>query len=206
MKQLLYVLLLAATAACSTPAPDQAETAASAPPQPTAKVAAPAEAAPAQTVRRFVSWYIQNTESLPGHFLLNDDGQDTTKFYAVDFPGTEAWLQAVQQSGTVSDVYLNQWRAYFRRADDTLRLHPQNDGPPAGFDYDFLMLSQEADEMAADLRIGTFTVVRQQGPRAHVQAQGPKHESYYAALEFDLTRQADGRWLIDKISIPETPQ
>ncbi|PJJ59822.1 hypothetical protein [Hymenobacter chitinivorans] len=202
MKQRLFLLLLAATAACSTPATDQPETAA--PLQPAAKPAA-TEAAPAQTARRFVGWYIQNAEKLPADFVLNSDAQDSTKFYAVNVPGTEDWLRAVQQSGTVSEAYLSDWRAYFRRYDDTLRLHPQNDGPAAGFDYDFLMLSQEPEENAADLQKGQFVVTRQQGRHAQVQARGPKHETYIVSLDFDLTQQADGRWLIDKISVPDNP-
>lgn len=206
IKQLLYGLLLVGAAACNGPASTPETAAPEATPSAAASTATPdTSSAPAQTVRRFVKWYVRNTESLPGDFLLNADGQDSTKFYAVNFPGTEQWLTAVQQSGTVSAAYLNEWRAYFRRYDDTLRLHPQNDGPPAGFDYDFLMLTQEAEESAADLLIGTVTVTRQKGPRAHVQALGPKHESYYSALEFDLSQQADGRWLIDKIAVPETP-
>ncbi|UOQ70067.1 hypothetical protein [Hymenobacter cellulosilyticus] len=206
MKKLLYSVVLAGVVACNGPA-SAPETAQALPPSPAAASTTPAtEPAPAQTVRRFVTWYIQKADSLPGNFVLNSEASDSTKFYAVDFPGTEEWLRAVQQSGTVSPAYLAQWRAYFRRYDDTLRLHPQNDGPPAGFDYDFLLLTQEAEETATDLQAGKFIVTQQQGAHAHVQVRGPQHETYQAGLDFDLSQQADGRWLIDKISVPDNPQ
>ncbi|TGE29265.1 hypothetical protein [Hymenobacter metallicola] len=200
MKQLAYALLLTGVAACNGPA-SAPETAAppQASPPPAASTKPDTSSAPAQTVRRFIKWYARNGESLPGNFVLNDDGLDSTKFYTVNFPGTEEWLTAVQQSGTVSAAYLNGWRAYFRSYADTLRLHPQNDGPPAGFDYDLLMLSQEPDTKVAELQVGTCTVVQQQPGHAKVQARGPRHENWQEGLNFELSQGQDGRWLIDRI-------
>ncbi|UOQ50838.1 hypothetical protein [Hymenobacter cellulosivorans] len=201
MSKILSLLVLTAVFSCNGPT-QPPETAAPAATPPRA-AAADTATGPVRTARRYVSWYAAHYKDLSNGFILNDDGQDSTKFYTVDFPDTEDWLRRVQSSGTVSAVYLAGWRTYFRRYDDTLRLHPQNDGPPAGFDYDFLMLSQEPDTKVADLQVGTFTMTRRQGSYAHVQARGPKHETWQEGLDFDLTQQADGRWLIDKVAVPD---
>ncbi|TGE14071.1 hypothetical protein [Hymenobacter elongatus] len=199
MRKYLILFLAAAPTACTSPADQPAKVERPVPvPEPT--TVASSTAGPDQTVRQFVDWYLAKWETLPTDFLLNDDGQDSTMFYAVNFPGTEIWLREVQKSGTVSSTYLAGWRTYFRRYADTLQLHPQNDGPPAGFDYDFLMLSQEADARAAELKVGTLVVTRRQGRRAQVQARGPRHENWQEGLDFELTQAADGRWLIDKIT------
>lgn len=198
-RHLLYAVLLGGAAACNGPASEPETTAATKPALSSSAATPDTSSAPVQTVRRFVKWYAKNWESLPQDFILNANGQDSTKFYAVNFPGTEQWLKALQQSGTVAPVYLTSWRTYFRRYDDTLRLNPQNDGPPAGFDYDFLMLSQEPDTKVADLQVGTCTVVHQQPGHAKVEARGPRHETWQEGLDFDLSQQADGRWLIDRI-------
>ncbi|MCB2407961.1 hypothetical protein [Hymenobacter lucidus] len=199
MNRFCYLALMVA-AGCNSPS--TAPEASTLPAAPATKPAAtvPADTAgPARTARRFVSWYATHQKELSNGLVLNDDGLDSTKFYSVDFPDTENWLRKVAGSGTVSPAYLDGWRAYFRSYDDTLRLHPQNDGPPAGFDHDLLMLSQEPDTKVADLQVGTVTVTSRQGNRAQVQARGPRHEAWQEGLNFEMSRSADGRWLIDRI-------
>ncbi|MBG8555942.1 hypothetical protein [Hymenobacter guriensis] len=165
---------------------------------------APADQAAEQTVRRFIGWYAATMEKLPGDFILNADGQDTTKFYAVNFPGTEQWLTALKASGFFADSYLQKWRTYFRQQNDSLRAHPQNDGPPPGFDFDFLTYSQEADTKLTELRAGTFATTFHDKNHALVKARGPHHnqgdENWQEALDVSLVRAANNRWLIEAIS------
>lgn len=206
MKKYLSGLLLTGVISCSGPAkpvePD-GPAAAMAPIPPASELPAsakPASPGPAQAVRQFIGWYAAHREELEVmRFILNRDGQDSTKFYAVDFPGTEAWLAKVAGSGQVAPAFLDSRRAYFRRQDDSLRKYPQNDDTPQGFEYDFLMLSRDADTKVEDLQAGTFTVASQHGSRAKVQARGPRHDNWQEGLDFELMQAPSGQWLITSI-------
>jgi hypothetical protein len=204
MSRYTFGLLLFLVAACNSPASESEKkvpdlSAGSA----TLEISGD-ENQPVRTVRQYLRWCATHQNTLPNDFILNGDGQDTTKFYAVNFSGTESWLMAVQNSGLVSEMYLNGWRAHFRQYADSLRLHPQNDGPPAGFEFDFLTLSQEPDEQVAELLSGTATVTEASAMQAVVQTRGPRHEGWQAGLDFELNKDANGRWLIDKISPAES--
>jgi hypothetical protein len=165
--------------------------------------AVPAASSPEKTVREYLRWYSANYNKLPTNFILRPDGKDTTGYYAVDLQVTENWLVAVRNSGVLSDAYLQNWRTYFKQYADTLRLHPQNDGPPRGFEYDFLMLSQEADNKVAELQAGTFTTKLVSDTRATVAALGPQHEGWREGMTFTLSKSATGEWLIDTMRIPD---
>lgn len=165
--------------------------------------AAPAANSPEKTVRKYLNWYSAHYDKLPTNFITTVGGKDTLGYYAVDLQVTENWLTAVRNSGFLSDAYLQNWRTYFKQYADTLRLHPQNDGPPLGFEYDFLMLSQEADTKAAELQAGTFTTKLLNSAHATVAALGPQHEGWREGMTFTLSKSATGEWQIDTMRIPD---
>lgn len=172
-----------------------------------ATVTAPVQhAAPAaeEVARNLIKWYALNMEKLPADFIVNADGADTTKFYAVNFPGTEAWLTSLKVSGCFSDAYLNAWRTYFRQQNDSLRIHPQNDGPPAGFEYDFILYSQEADSKIQDLQTGRFSSTLSDMTHALVEVMGHPYSTEgghrQEGLLLKISQTKDGRWIIDDIS------
>ena len=84
-----------------------------------------------------------------------------------------------------------------------MRRHPQNDGPPEGFSYDLLMLSQEPDERLSELQAGIFTTQLNGPGKAAVLARGPQHEGWREGLDFQLSKTAAGKWLIDSIEVPD---
>lgn len=194
-----------ALAACGSPsAPSEKE-------MPTSSnataVAEPSSATePVAVVRQYLQWSKDHEDRLPHDFIVNGDGHDSTQFYAVNFPGTEEWLAAVKQSNLVSEAYLDKWRAYFRQYNDTLRLHPQYDGVPPGFEYEFLTLSQDPETQVAELLMGTFTLMQRSGAQVQVQARGPHHDDWQAGLDFVLSKGPDGRWMIDTIAPAESGQ
>ncbi|RSK43795.1 hypothetical protein [Hymenobacter rigui] len=163
--------------------------------------AAPAAEA---VVRNMLRWYARNMGKLPVDFVLNADAADSTTFYAVNFPGTEAWLTALKASGYFSDTYRNSWRTYFRRQADTLRIHPQNDGPPAGFEYDFILYSQDSEATLQELQAGNSSSKLTDATHALVEITGHPHDadggSRQEGLSFKVSQTKDGKWIIDDIS------
>lgn len=197
-----YLLLLAAgLLSCSTAPTEQPATAARAATHTTRPPAKPAPA-PERAVQAYLSWYAAHHEEFNPNFI-EGGGEDTTSFYAVDEAVADDWLTRLHQSGYFSAAYVQGWRSYIRSYADTLRKHPQNDGPPEGFSYDLLMLSQEPDTRLEELQKGTFST-RYAGPTsATVLARGPRHEGWREGLNFILTRNSVGKWLIDSIDVPD---
>ena len=147
----------------------------------------------AQQVRRrviaFLTWYknhIQEANRIP---LVN---QTAGKPYSVNIKNGEGYLTYLKSSQMLTDAYLNQWRVFFKERQEGFRLNPQYEGPPTGFDYDFVMLNQDVDmQLAAldSLKMGKLFVV------SNIATVGFTLIDTY---EFRLVRQ-NGRWLINEI-------
>jgi hypothetical protein len=194
MRNLVLGALLVVVASCGSPAAEQKMTRAA----PSA-----AGADPARTAREFVEWYAGKMDSLSAIHLVSLDASkpDSLEHFVADYKAIDQWLAMVQRSHKVSPAYLAYWRTHCYNYADTLRLAARG-GPPYGFDYEFLMLSQEPDTRAAELKAGTFTVAGQSGNRARVQARGPQHEGWREGLDFSLSQYPDRGWLIDSIRVP----
>lgn len=151
---------------------------------------------PAKTIMGFLTWYRDN--QVIQTFKLVDNSNnipfDPTLFYAVNFSETERYLAALKASGYVSEKYLDQWRAYFKKCDREFTKNPANDGPPEGFEYDFIMLSQDYEDDLRDLE------------QAKVLTQFVFEKRAYAKIRFlhgniltyELSKEGKD-WKIDRI-------
>lgn len=150
---------------------------------------------PVKTVVEFLRWYKRDHGSVDQMHLVQHAGvdYDSTKFYAVNFVGTENYLAQVKSSGYVSEKYLNTWRAYFKEQEDFMIKNPQNDGPPYGFEYDLVLMTQEVDQAMDAIDNIKVTDVNESGDSAVVKVD------IMTKLGFTLTK-ANGKWLIDDIS------
>src|ERR1035437_9904288 len=84
-----------------------------------------------RTVLSFLKWYKNNYENIYKIETVNNipssSNYDSTKFYSVNFEGTENYLKYMKSSGYISDKYLDYWRAYFKKCDDDFKKNPVND-------------------------------------------------------------------------------
>lgn len=153
-------------------------------------------------MKAYLNWYAKHHEEFDTS-LVEGGGEDTTSFYAVNQAAVDDWLSRLGYSGHFSATYVAGWRRYIRSYADTLRKHPQNDGPPEGFSYDLLMLSQEPDTRLEELQKGTFSTRYTGAAGATVQARGSQHEGWREGLDFTLSKNAANKWLIDSITVPD---
>lgn len=112
---------------------------------------------PVKTIIDFLTWYKNHQNIQEG--LVNNIRPDTydshaniniydsTTFYSVNFNATDKYLKKLESTGYISDNYLSKWREYFKKCDKHFHENPMNDGPPTGFEYDFVMLSQYDDDL-----------------------------------------------------------
>ena len=200
MRKLYPIVWVAGLLGCSAPSTQQ-------PAQPTGdtKLAATPPAHPTTdpelAVKAYLKWYAAHHDEFNADFITGADS-DTTTSYAVNMPAAEDWLVRLSRSEHFSASYVQNWRTYIVSYADTLRRHPRNDGPPAGFSYDLLMLSQEADTRLEELQKGTFSTRYTGQGSALVQARGAQHDGWREGLDFTLLKSRAGKWLIDRIEIP----
>jgi tetratricopeptide (TPR) repeat protein len=116
----------------------------------------PSQDKPEVVVFKFFKWYFDNKIN---ELELTNWNDPNMKFYRVNFSATEKYLQKLQTTGFVSKTYIENWRNYFKRRDEAFLKEQQNDGPPMGFEFDFITNSQENPEKinASDFKLIEIT-------------------------------------------------
>lgn len=64
--------------------------------------------------------------------------------------GATEFIKAFENTGFLSEVYLNKMRKHFNEVRDAMNNTRQNDGNPYELDYDWVTRSQEPDEVLSD--------------------------------------------------------
>ncbi|HEY0109080.1 MAG TPA: hypothetical protein VGB67_05575 [Fibrella sp.] len=142
-----------------------------------------------QTAIAFLHWYKTHLQAANRFLLVN---QQAGKPYSVNLKNGERYLAFLKSSQFLTDTYLSQWRTYFKERNEGFRLNPQVEGPPTGFEYDLVMLTQDVDKQLASLKsmkIDKVTVV---------QNKATVVLTLLDAYEFRLIRQ-NNHWLINEI-------
>ena len=148
---------------------------------------------PVKTVVDFLKWYRENYKKISKIQMVNiPPTEDTNSFYTINVDETERYLTVLKKSGFVSDRYLEQWRDYFKKAGIKLEQNPMNDGPPEGFEFDFVLWTQEIDETLEAINYPKLISCKITKNKAVVKID------ILMRLEFKLAKQ-NGKWLIDDI-------
>lgn len=151
---------------------------------------------PAKTIIDFLKWYRIN-QDIQGGLVNNADGKtlDSTKFFSVNFEGTEKYLSQLKSTGFISEKYLDKWREYFKKCEDDFKKNRYNEPPIEGFDYDFIMLSQEFDEDLKNVEKSKIVSQSILNDNAIIKIYFPNGNK----LIYKLTKHAD-KWIIDDIA------
>jgi hypothetical protein len=187
MRGIIFILFIGMLVACTRN--QNQETAA-------AETFMETELSPEGTVVNFLKWYRDNDTSLANDLVLNNgEGRDTSKNYAVNFPATEKYLQTLKSTGMISVSYIDKWRYYFKSCELHFIQQPSKEGPPPGFDYDFILQSQE-DPGLDELDKVKFELLDKELNSEQVIIKFPSGYQY----KYFLSR-SDRHWLIDDIEL-----
>ena len=147
-----------------------------------------------KTVFDFLKWYRTNYNELNQITLVNNSGTDldSKKYYSVNFKGTEDYLSRLKGSGVISDKYVDKWRRYFQEREGHFKKNPQKDGPPDGFEFDFILWTQEIDETLEKIDQPKLMEVKESSSSSIVKVD------IMMRLGFTLSK-SNGKWLIDNI-------
>ena len=151
---------------------------------------------PVTTVINFLKWYKINKHKLGAIEMVNNayKEHDSTKYYSVNFKETERYLAELKKSNFFSDKYIFDMKGYFENSEVDFKAHPENDGPPKGFDHDFIMQTPNPDEDLKDLDKLQLTYGNGSADKGSVCLEFPsKFTLRYLLIKIK------GRWLIDEI-------
>jgi hypothetical protein len=150
---------------------------------------------PAGTILNFLRWYRAHVPELKKIELVSHStNPDSAQYYVINEEGTEQYLAALQQSGFVSDNYINRWRMYIKKCNDDLRKSPQTEVAFTGLDFDLVMLSKEFDEDLAKIERSTVEYQKVANDEGSITVGLPTT----GRLKYWISKK-DGKWLIDDI-------
>lgn len=157
---------------------------------------------PVKTVKEFLKWYRDNEKRLGTFGMVNNCSTiyDSTKYYSVNFKSTEKYLTEMKKSGFISDKYINKWRQYFKKCETDFKNNPQFDGPPEGFEYNFVMWSQEYEEDLANIDKSKIIKQKIDRNKSNLTLEFPSNTK----LIYWLTNE-NNKWFIDDIENEHTP-
>lgn len=149
------------------------------------------------TVIAFLKWYQENFDRVNQFPLINhysvSEEYDSTHFYSVNFKETGNYLSALKESNLISEKYIKKWENYFKICDSKFKSTPQNDGPPEGFEFDFILWNQEPKYTLENVDSLKMIEVLETPFNATV-----KIDIASSILKFDLTKEKE-KWLIDNV-------
>lgn len=142
-----------------------------------------------RAVTGFLRWYKIHIDSSSRIILVRQRPQEP---YSVDLKKGEQYLAHLRSSGFLTEAYLGEWRQYFRDRNEGFRAHPQTEGPPLGFEYDLVLLSQDVDQQLKELSTLKINEVSIRKDRATVQ--------FTLLFEYEIRlRRQNNRWVINEI-------
>ena len=151
-------------------------------------------------IHGFLRWYSANWDTLNVDLLnpiIDNSLQsfpDSTKPYKINYDNAEIYLNQFRQSGYISDSYINSFRDYFKQCQKEFEITPQFDGPPYGFEFDFVFRSQMYDYEKKSPDSARVTDISIEGDKAKASVKYFEEYFYY----YQLTKTND-KWLIDNI-------
>lgn len=92
--------------------------------------------------KKFLLWYKDNFTQINEveNSLVKTEN---VEYYRVDFNESDKFLALLKSSGYISNFFLEKLKEYINNSEQNLQKIKQKDGPPEGFDFDLILLTQE---------------------------------------------------------------
>lgn len=143
-----------------------------------------------ETVKAFLMWYKTNYTQANSFGLTYQDKQGN---YNVALGNCDLYLNFLKSSGYISDTYMGLWKKYFEDKAIYLKENLSSEGPPEGFEFDLVLITQEPELVLNTINDKLFAVVENSGTKAVLQMGG--EEGY----DFDMVKE-NGKWMIAYIA------
>ncbi len=143
-----------------------------------------------QVVRSFIHWYKDHYQEVNSVKFLY---QDQAKTYQVNLNECTQYLKKLESSGFISQEYIQAWNKYFVDKAAYLKENPEKEGPPEGFEFDLVLITQEPELVWNAIDSITIEVKLQSQEKAVATLTGD------FPYEIELSK-INGNWKIDYIA------
>lgn len=106
-------------------------------------------------IHSFIKWYRDKYHWVNG---VEFTGTDAKGNYKVNLDQCAEFLNRLKSSGFISNEYISVWYKYFESQVQYFKDNPMNEGPPEGFDYDLVFITQEPELLWESPDVLQFTV------------------------------------------------
>jgi hypothetical protein len=140
----------------------------------------------------YLYWYVSHKAKLDRINIFQADTASDIAYYKVDFKRVDFYLNQIRRSDFVSEKYIDTLKQAYLAADKKLQLHPQNDGPVPGFEYDPILGIQEESEItqnSINFKVTSKTIKDNQA-----MVIGKISDTLW--IRFELSK-IKGKWLIN---------
>ena len=149
-----------------------------------------------QTVIKFLKWYKANLNKANSFPLLIKDSAGN---FMVNKSACTDYLNFLKSSNCISQKYIDYWQVYFADKATELRDHPGQSDMPEGFDFDFVLISQEPELVLNQIGRIKFKNISMNASVAMIGLKWPGKNSM--EYEFEMYKTKSG-WQIGYISTP----
>lgn len=140
-------------------------------------------------IRDFIIWYRDHYKEVNDVKFVSPDEQGN---YQVNPEECNKYLSRLNSSGFISKSYLEAWSKYFESKEKDFKQFPQSEGPPEGFEFDLVFITQEPELVWNQVQLLKLEIsMTEEG-----KAIATTNELGY---DFEMSME-DGQWKIDYIS------
>jgi len=143
-----------------------------------------------RAVKEFLSWYKTNYNQANQFGFTFQDPQGN---YMVNLDECQKYLTFLRSSGHISEIYEKEWKKYFESKAQYLKENLQNEGPPEGFEFDLVLITQEPEIILNQIDALKYVVTSNDEGTTVVRIEGELGYDFEMNLE-------NGIWKIDYIA------
>lgn len=150
-----------------------------------------------RSITGFLQWYKKNIRRSNSFAML---GTDAKGYTFVQKKACQDYLDFVKSSRFISNKFIAHWQRYFD--DQAIKIKREKltkDDVPEGFDFDFVLITQEPEIVLNKIDSLRFKIISLKKTMAIMQVTLPSDDS--VQYEFEMQKTKAG-WLIDYISTP----
>lgn len=147
-------------------------------------------------INKFLQWYKVNLHKANSFAILTKESAGN---YMIDKTACTAYLNFIKSSKCISAKYIAYWQTYFDDKAIELQQNPIQSDIPEGFDFDFVLVTQEPDIVLNQLSSVTFKTISINNEVAIIGLKWPGKDPM--EYEFEMYKTKDG-WQIGYISTP----
>lgn len=149
-----------------------------------------------QVIIKFLKWYKVNLNKANNFPILIKDSAGN---FMVNKAACANYLKFLKTSECISQKYIDHWKIYFDDKATELRDHPLQSDVPEGFDFDFILITQQPELVLSQIDRAKFKTISMNASVALIGVKWPgKNAMEY---EFEMYKTKAG-WQIGYISTP----